>query len=205
MEKLIIIGAGGHGRVVADIAVKMAKWKSVSFLDDNEPDKLFSGLNVIGPVSDALKYKNSADFIVAFGDNYARRNIQSDMEKKKFSIVNLIHPNTVIGSGVSFGSGNVVTAGVVINPLTKIGNGCILNTSSSIDHDNLIDDFVHIGPGVHLAGSVQVGENSSLGTGSNVINNITICKNCIIGASTLIINDIREPGTYIGIPSIRIK
>lgn len=95
-------------------------------------------------------------------------------------------------------------AGVVINSSTKIGKGCIINTSSSIDHDNIIGDYVHISPGVKLAGAVNIGRESWLGIGSIVINNISITSGCILGASTVVVKNIPESGTYIGVPARRV-
>lgn len=204
MNNLIIIGAGGHGKVAADIAIILERWKNVYFLDDTEVESSL-GIKVIGTLSDAIKYKNKADFFVAFGDNYLRRDTQRSMQKEGYLFTNLVHPDAVIGQGVILGKGNVVMAGVVINPLTRIGDGCIVNTGSTLDHDNRLDDFVHVGPGVNLAGSVYLGEACSLGTGAIVINNIKITEGCVVGAGTLVINNIKKNGTYVGVPAVKIK
>ena len=102
------------------------------------------------------------------------------------------------------GAGTVVMAGAVINCCTKIGKGCIINTGSTIDHDNLIEDYVHISPGAHLAGTVNVGRGTWLGIGSIVSNNINITGDCKIGAGTVVVMDITELGTYVGVPSRRL-
>lgn len=205
MDMLLIIGAGGHGRVVADIALKMQKWSTISFLDDEESKQSIIGVELVGTVSDIEKYKDKAEFIVALGDNDLRRKIQSNLEGNGFTLTNLVHPSAVISTGVVMGKGNVIMAGVIINALTELGKGCIINTASSLDHDNIIKDFVHISPGTHLAGSVIVGENTFIGTGSSVVNNVTICSNCTIGAGTVVIKDIGLPGTYVGVPAFKIK
>ena len=96
-------------------------------------------------------------------------------------------------------------ANAVINASVKIGRSCIINTASSIDHDCIIDDFVHVSPGVHVAGTVTIGKGTWLGIGSTVINNLEICANCIIGAGSTVIKDIKEEGTYVGSPAERIK
>ena len=95
-------------------------------------------------------------------------------------------------------------AGAVINCCTKIGKGCIINTGATIDHDNLIEDYVHISPGVHLAGTVKVGQGSWLGIGSVVSNNINITSGCKVGAGAVVVKDITEPGTYVGVPVTKI-
>ncbi|MPN11845.1 UDP-N-acetylbacillosamine N-acetyltransferase [bioreactor metagenome] len=95
-------------------------------------------------------------------------------------------------------------AGVVINSSTRIGKGCIINTNSSIDHDNILGDYVHISPGSCIAGTVSIDNACWLGTGSVISNNINICGNCIIGAGAVVVKNITESGTYIGVPARRI-
>lgn len=204
-DKLLIIGAGGHGKVAADIALKMCKWKDIAFVDDNESVNTFIGLPIIGKIEDVFRFKNEADFFVAIGNNYVRERVQEGLIREGVSIVSLIHPKSVIGIGVEIGAGSIIMAGVVINSSCKIGNGCIINTNSSIDHDNMIKDYVHISPGVNIAGTVDVGKNSWIGIGSVVSNNINICDNCNIGAGAVVVKDIVEPGTYIGIPVRKIN
>lgn len=204
-DKLLIIGASGHGKVVADIAIKMNKWDSISFLDDNEAVKVCMGLQVVGKTDDSSKYKDDADFFVAIGNNTIREKIQEKLENKGLSIVSLVHPNAVIGKDVEIGKGTVAMAGAVINSSTRIGKGCIINTSCSIDHDNTIEDYVHISPGANLAGTVKVGKGTWIGIGSVVSNNINICSEATIGAGTVVIKDIIESGTYVGVPVKKIR
>jgi len=203
-ERLIIIGASGHGKVIADIAIKMNKWKQIAFLDDDDTIKRSMGVEVLGKTSDALSHIDNCDIIVAFGNNETRQKIQEKLEFEGASIPILIHPDAVIGQQVKIGIGTVIMAGTVVNCCSKIGKGCILNTGSTIDHDNVLEDYVHISPGTHLAGTVKIGQGSWLGIGSVVINNININNNCKIGAGSVVINDINEPGTYVGIPARRI-
>ncbi|MEH7180553.1 acetyltransferase [Neobacillus vireti] len=204
MKKLLIIGASGHGKVIADTALKLNKWESISFLDDDENIKTTLGLKVVGKTSDVIKYIDVYDVIVGVGNNNIRGNLQKFLEDKGASIPVLIHPNSIIGEEVILGAGTVVMAGAVINCCSRIGKGCIVNTGSTIDHDNIIEDFVHISPGVHLAGTVKVGKGSWLGIGSIVSNNISIVSNCKIGAGAVIIKDIVETGTYVGMPARRV-
>lgn len=203
-DKLIIIGASGHGKVVADIAMKINKWKSIAFLDDDISIKESLGLKVIGNISDSVKYKDEAYFFVAIGNNSTRERIQERLTNNGLSLVTLIHPSAIIGSDVEVGTGSVVMAGVVINSSTRIGKGCIINTSSSLDHDNIVDDYVHISPGVIVAGSVNIGRRTWLGIGSTISNNVNICENCMVGAGSVVIRNINESGTYIGVPSTRV-
>ena len=203
-NKLLIIGASGHGKVVADIALKMNKWKSVSFLDDDESIKSSMGIWVIGKSVEAIKYLKDYDIFVAIGNNATREKIQKKLETDGASIPVLIHPMAVIGEHVAFGAGTAVMAGAVINCCTEIGKGCIINTGATIDHDNFIEDYVHISPGVHTAGTVKIGKGTWLGIGSIISNNINITSDCKIGAGAVVVKDIIEPGTYDGVPVRRV-
>lgn len=203
-KKLIIIGASGHGKVVADIALKMNKWQSIAFLDNDE--NLFSsiGIKVIGKSSEVTSYIESHDIFVGIGNNVTRKKIQETLEVEGASIPKLIHPTAVLGEQVEIGCGTAVMAGVVINCSAKIGKGCIINTGATLDHDNLLEDYVHISPGAHLAGTVKVGKGSWLGIGSLVSNNIHITSNCMVGAGAVVVKDITETGTYVGVPARRV-
>ena len=203
-DKLIIIGASGHGKVVADIAIKMNKWQIIAYLDDDESIKTSMGLEVIGKTDDAFTFKDEADLFVAIGNNITREKIQKKLIDEGLNVVSLVHPTAVIGIEVKIGIGTAVMAGVVINSSTKIGRGCIINTSSSLDHDNVIEDYVHISPGVSTAGSVGIGKGTWLGIGSVVSNNVNICSSCKIGAGAVVFKDIIEPGTYVGVPVRKI-
>lgn len=204
-KKLIIVGASGHGKVVADVAIKMNQWQEIVFIDNNESLTQSLGLDVVGTTDDAFKYKLEADFFVAVGKNQVRKKIQEKLISGGCNVVSLIHPQAIIGLDVQIGIGTVVMAGVVINSSSRIGVGCIINTSSSIDHDNNIGNYVHISPGVRTAGTVEIGDLTWLGIGSAVSNNLNISSECIVGASSLVNKSIIEPGTYIGIPVKRVK
>jgi len=203
-DNLLIVGASGHGRVIADIALKMNRWKSIKFLDDDENIKSSMGIEVIGKSVDAFKYINDWNIFVAIGSNSVRQKIQEKLEAEGASIPVLIHPDAIIGEQVEIGDGTAVMAGAIINCCTRIGKGCIINTGATVDHDNLIEDYVHISPGVHIAGTVKIGKGTWLGVGSIVSNNVNITSGCIIGAGAVVVKDITEPGTYIGVPARRV-
>ena len=204
-NKLFIIGASGHGKVIADIAIKMNLWNQISFLDDNEATKSCMGYEVIGKSTDAIKYISEADLVVAIGDNAMRERIQNSLLAEGASFATLIHPHVIIGTDVEIDEGSVVMAGAVINCCTSIGKGCIINTGSTIDHDNIIEDYVHISPGVNLAGTVKIGKGTWIGVGSTVKNNVSILSGCIVGAGAVVIKDITRPGTYVGLPARRVE
>lgn len=189
--KLTIIGASGHGKVVADIA-RVSGYDVIEFLDDDRTVSFCGSYPVVGTTDKAV----DSDIFVAIGN----ANIRERLSKGR-KLVTLIHPNAVIAEGVEIGEGTVVMAGAVINPGAKIGRGCIINTSSSIDHDCIVDDYCHISVGSHLCGTVKIGKKTWIGAGSTVINNVNICGGCTIGAGAVVIKDIKEEGTYIGVPA----
>ena len=190
--KLTIIGASGHGKVVADIA-KLNGYDQIEFLDDDESLKTCAGYPVVGKTDASV----DGDVFVAIGNAAARQKLSKNRE----NLVTLIHPSAVIADSVEIGKGTVVMAGAVINPETKIGTGCIVNTSSSIDHDCVIGDYVHVAVGAHICGTTVVGNNTWIGTGATVINNIIICDDCMIGAGAVVVKDLDDSGTYIGVPA----
>lgn len=206
-KKVIIIGAGGHAKVIADI-IKASGDEIIGFLDDNKKFKnkiIFDDKKVLGLLSETEinQYKDMY-FIIGIGNNKIRKKIS-----RRFKNINwytAIHPNAIIGSNVKIGEGSVIMPGTVINICTKIGKHCIINTCSSLDHDNIIDNFVHISPGSHLAGDVQIGEGTWICAGVTIINNIKIEKNNIIGAGATVVKDIEEKNnTYVGVPIKKIK
>lgn len=203
-NRLFIVGCGGHGRVVADIAIKSQKYDEIFFLDDNPEFQSWQGIYVKGNCQFS-EFQNADELIVAVGNNQIREELQEFYKIQGIKIATLIHPDVVIGMDVSIGDGSVVVAGAIINSGAKIGKGAIINTAASIDHDNYIGDFSHISIGVHLAGSVIVGKHVWIGAGATVSNNIKICNNVVVGAGTIIIRDIDESGTYIGVPARKLK
>lgn len=202
-KKIVIIGASGHGKVVADLA-KLNGYDEILFLDDAESKKECGKYHVVGTSIDITKYRDY-DFIIAIGNNKIREKISNTLEKENIKQTVLIHPSAVIDDTASIKEGTVIMANAVINASAQIGRSCIINTASSIDHDCIVDDFVHVSPGVHVAGTVTIGKHTWLGIGSTVINNLEICSNCIIGAGSTVIKDIKEEGTYIGSPVRKVK
>lgn len=204
-KRLVIIGASGQGKVVVDIALKLQKYDEILFLDDNENVKECMNFPVVGKSSDAEQYIDSAEFIVAIGNAQIRKKVIEQLLHLNANITTLIHPMATIGHNVRIGEGTVVMAGVIINPDSVIGKACVINTCSSVDHDCVVDDYVHIAVGSHLCGTVSVGDATWIGAGATVINNISICPDCIIGSGAVVIKDIKERGTYIGVPAKRVK
>ena len=199
MRRLAIIGASGHGKVVADIARRNG-YKEIVFLDDDDNIHECGGYPVIGKSFEAGTI--DADVIIGIGNAGVRKQMQESITDEK--LVTLIHPDAVIAEDVVMGAGTVVMAGAVINPGTHIGKGCIINTCSSVDHDCTVGDFVHVAVGSHLCGTVNVGAGTWIGAGATVSNNVFICPDCMIGAGAVVIKEIKESGTYVGVPAKRV-
>lgn len=205
-KKVVIIGAGGHAKVIADIIEKSGD-EIVGFLDDNKEigTTIIKEYKVIGDLNNRFAMavtKENLEFIIAIGDNKKREEISHSPNLKFYTA---IHPSAQIGLDVEIKEGTVVMANVCINSSAKIGKHCIINTGAIIEHDNIIEDFVHISPNVALGGTVKIGESTHVGIGSIVKNNITICKNCTIGAGAVVVKNIIEEGTYVGVPARGMK
>ena len=204
MRRLFIVGCSGHGKVVADIALKQNKYKEILFLDDNPKSDSCMGI----PVAGSSTYEDITledEVIVAIGNPSIRQRLQEQYAERGLKLATLIHPQAVIGTNVRIGEGTVIMAGAVINPDAAIGKGVIINTGATVDHDDVIGDYAHISVGAHIAGTVTVGKSTWVGAGAVVSNNVCICDNVMIGAGAVVIRDIKEPGTYVGVPVRKIR
>lgn len=198
MKQLVIIGASGHGKVVADIARKNG-YDDISFLDDNTTLTECGGYPVVGTSGQYTHF--DCDMIVAIGNPQVRERIQNQLEQAGKRLPVLVHPHACIAEYVEIGQGSVVAAGAVINPGAKIGRGCIINTCASVDHDCCVADFVHVSVGAHVAGTCYIGERTWIGAGATVSNNLDICGDCMIGAGAVVVKGIGEQGVYVGCPA----
>ena len=201
MNRLIVVGAGGHGKVIADNAMRNG-YTDISFIDDCATGQCM-GFPIIGVCEELPKLNDGkTDFVIGIGNNAIRKKIAQVYD---VNWVSLIHPSAQIAVNVSVGRGTVVMAGAVVNACAMIGEHCIINTSAVIEHDNVIEDYVHISPKAALGGTVRVGTGTHVGIGATVINNIEICADCVIGAGAAVIRKIVESGTYVGVPARKIK
>lgn len=198
---VIIVGAGGHGKVVAD-TVLLSGDNIVGFLDDNPNiGESFAGFPMLGSVDDFRNYSDCS-FVIAIGDADVREKIVNQLQGVKWYTA--IHPTAVISKlDVCIGEGTVIMANVAVNAGAVIGKHCILNTGSIVEHDNQIDDFVHVSVGARLAGTVHVGKRTWVGIGASVRNNLSVCAGCMIGAGAVVVKNIEEVGTYVGVPAER--
>lgn len=198
---LIIIGAGGHGRVSFEIAKSMNKWEKIFISDDNPNEDLENSDHFIGTTKILTRYIHSHDFFVAIGSNEVREKITSKIIEEKGHIVNLIHPTCVEIGNNTMGTGNIFMPNSVISSNVSIGNGCIINTNAIIEHDSSIGNFVHLSPNATLSGNVNLGNRSWIGAGATVINNININSDVIVGAGSVVVKNIDYPGIVVGVPA----
>ena len=196
-KKLLIIGCGGHSKVVTDIAESIG-FANISFLDTFSDKDTFLGRNVIH--QEIENYREY--FFVAIGENSLRERIFNNFQlKNKNSIpLSLIHPSSIISPRCSIGNGTVIMPLCVINSSSSIGNGVIINTRSSIDHDNCLKSFASIAPGVSTGGNVYVGERSAVSIGASINHGIKIGSDVVIGASSLVNKDIDNNWVAYGTP-----
>ena len=195
-KRLAIIGAGGHGKVVGEIAL-LNQYETINFFDDRVNDIKVFPFTIIDTL-DYLKehQKDYDDFFVAIGDNQIRSDKIILLKKHKMNIVSLVHPKSTISKFSSLGIGTCVMANAVVNPGALINEGVIVNTSSSVDHDCTIEDFAHISPNCSLSGGVKIGKFTHLGTGTSVHPGINIGDNVKTGRGSRIFKDILSDTTF---------
>ncbi|WP_336802185.1 acetyltransferase [Kaistia sp. MMO-174] len=199
--RLLLLGAGGHGRVVADIA-EASGWQDVSFLDDRWP-QLAQNLawSVIGKVDEGIESLGGAAAFVTIGDNRSRLRLLRRLMATGATIPVLVHPSAVVSRHAVLGAGSVVMPNAVVNAGAVIGDGVIVNTGATIDHDCRLADGVHVSPGAHLAGGVSVGEASWVGIGAAVRESIRIGAGVMIGAGAAVVSDIPDLQIATGVPA----
>ncbi|NLK95368.1 MAG: sialic acid O-acetyltransferase [Clostridiales bacterium] len=187
MSNLLIIGAGGHGKVVAEAAELENKYDKISFLDDNNDVKNVFDFKVIGKINEYGKFANEYKYaFVAIGNNEKRLKLINKLMKAGYSVPNVIHPKSYVSKYSSVGLGTVILSGAVVNVNSKVGVGCILNINSTIDHDCNIGNGVHISSGAVIRSMVNIQDLSVIGPGACITSGKVISKNSLIDAGTVI-------------------
>ena len=208
MSCLLILGAGGHAKVVAETAIASGHFSEVAFLDDRSIglDQHFTvlGFPVLGPLALAFEPANREKFTlaaVAFGNAAFRLNLIDQLHVAGYALPTLIHPTAWVSPSAQLASGSVVFAQAVVQSLATIGSGAILNTGCSVDHDTQLFDGVHICPGARLAGEVVVGARSWIGIGSSVIQQVRIGADVTVGAGAAVVRDLPDGVLVVGVPA----
>lgn len=202
--RLLVLGAGGHAKVVVDAARAAGIYELVGVLDERARGRSGDvlGVPVIGgpETIEQAEYSDCA-VVVAIGDNETRARVASELKEMGRVFATVIHPSAQMGADVIIGDGTVVFAGVVINAGTAIGRHVIVNSRASIDHDGRVDDFVHVSPGVSIAGGVRVKRAAHVGIGASVIQNVTIGEWAIVGAGAAVVSDVPDGAVVGGVPA----
>jgi sugar O-acyltransferase (sialic acid O-acetyltransferase NeuD family) len=200
-NQVIIIGSGGHASVVKEIFEQVG-FNEVLIMD--QTDKGIA-MQVDLLYENRKKFKTTHLFFVAIGNNKDREKVTIQLHKEGFKMTKAIHPSSIIAKTATIDNASCVMAGVVLNPHVRIGEGVIVNTSASIDHHTSIGDFSHVCPGAVLAGNVVVGERCFVGAGAIISNQISIYDEVTLGAGSVVVKDIDEPGTFVGVPVVKVK
>lgn len=206
MKRVVLVGAGGHAKVVWDtlrlMRIRGQTVEVVGIVDDDPQrwGERFLGLPILGPVS-AIAHMDTDAALIAVGNNRARQRLYETIQALGMPLANAIHPTAVIAADVQIGHGVVAFASVVINIGTLIADNVILNTACSVDHDCVIGAHAHLAPSVHLAGGVKVGEGTLMGIASSAIPNVTVGRWVTVGAGSVIIDSIPDEVTAAGVPA----
>lgn len=202
MKRLVIVGCGGHAKVITEIVeainAKEATYELLGFVDDFTDCLSFMGYPVLGKLS-ALDALEAVEIVIAIGNNSTRRKLADSLAGKGFAT--LIHPLAYVSKRARIGRGSVIMAHALVNTEAFIGEHVIINSSAVVEHDNILGDFVHVSPGAILAGTVTIGVETHVGLGANVRQNIHIGNNVTIGAGAVVVKNIPDNKVAVGIPA----
>lgn len=199
---VLVLGAGGHSKVVADILLCIGA-KVLGFLDDDPRTwgQRRLGLPVLGAISTYAEYEPDG-LAMGLGHNHVRQGIAIRLDDAAKGLwINAIHPRTTLAASVQIGKGVVLAAGAIVNPDTIIGDYAIVNTGATVDHDCFIGDYAHIAPGVHMSGGVSIGEGTLIGVGASIAPGCSVGKWAVVGAGAVVVRNIPDGVTAKGVPA----
>lgn len=205
--RLLIVGAGGHARVIAEIAMRQFPEADIAFLDDGVTGEV-DDLPVLGRLDDLPRYASEPNLqvVIGIGENRLRKVLaERNRTLERVAFATVVDPSAVISQRAELGAGTVVMPKVVANTGTRVGRHVILNTACSVDHDCVIGDFAHISPGAHLAGAVTVGEGAQVGVGASVIPGVRIGAWSVVGAGSVVVRDIPDGVVAYGVPARPVR
>jgi sugar O-acyltransferase (sialic acid O-acetyltransferase NeuD family) len=209
-DRILILGAGGHGRVVLDILLQAARYRVIGYLDNNRAmvGRRVDGLPVYGPVDELQQFAHELDIqgvIIAIGDNGTRRGLARQVDAAGIPLVNAVHPAATLASTVTVGRNDVICAGAVVCDRCQIGDSVILNTGCVVDYQTMIGEGTHVCPGVRIGGRVKVEPGAFIGIGATVVPKVTIGCESVTGAGAVVIADVPAMATVVGVPARPVR
>jgi sugar O-acyltransferase (sialic acid O-acetyltransferase NeuD family) len=209
-DAIVVVGGGGHARVVISIVRKLKHHRILGYTDLKDNGALvgvpyFGSDRELTVLAVGRKKLNAVLAVGQVGLGKPRYELWTRLHSPALSFPLIVSPDAVVNEGVAGGEGAVVMDGAVINSGATIGRGAIVNTNSTIEHDVVLEDWVHVAPGATISGGVTVGRFSMIGAGATVIEGIKIVAECMVGAGATVVRDLTEPGVYVGSPARRIK
>ena len=201
MNKIMLIGAGGHGRVVLEALTSLGI-KPFGFYDDNmEKGRIIDGIEVKGTILEFMNIEEEYDFVVCIGKNSIRKTLFERMKEKGKNPLTVIHPKAYVTNNAVIGEGTVVCAGAIVSAGAVIGENCIINTNCSIDHECIIQNHSQVQPGAVLTGNVLIGEMSIIGSGAIIIPGIKIGEKSFVGAGAVVTKNLEPGKVWVGVPA----
>jgi sugar O-acyltransferase (sialic acid O-acetyltransferase NeuD family) len=201
--RVIVVGAGGQGQVVADILLNtVGSITVVGFVDDDASlsDRVFLGLSVLGTMA-RLRDLPHDGIVIAIGDNRRRRQICEAASLAGENLISAVHPSAQIGRDVTIARGAMISAGAVVSTGSRIEMGVIINTSATVDHHSHVGVCAHIAPGAHMGGEVHVGDEALIGIGAVVLPRVTVGRRSVVGGGAVAIADVPDETTVVGVPA----
>lgn len=208
MQPLLIVGAGGHGKVVLDVVRAAGRYEPVGFLDADPAlaGQSRGGVPVLGPVNLLPKLRSKARHaVVAIGDNRTRHRYAAELRGQGFTLVSAVHPSAVVSPAASLGENVVIAAHATVCTEARLDDLVILNTAAVVDHEGHVGVAAHVGPGALLAGRVRVGSMAFVGMGAKVIQCLSVGEGATIGAGAVVTHDVPAGATVVGVPARVIK
>lgn len=204
-DRLVVLGSGGHAKVVIEAALAHRE-REIVVLDDSSQTngRSIFGIGISGDRS-RLKSLRGSPIALAIGDNRARAELIAWLRKESHTLETIVHPSALVATSVRLGEGVFISAGATVIAEARIADGAIINTMASVDHDCVIHEAAHIAPGVHLCGNVRIGARTLVGVGSCIRPGVSVCDDVVLGAGSVLVRDISEAGTFAGNPARRLR